>query len=250
MLPRLPKSQREPKIDPDVQLRLGAVVRACRKHLGITQDELAWRSNMHRTYIADIERGARNVTLKSIVSLARALDVTVGNLLTHATAATDVPPRFRTGGVLMGPGEILLIDDNPWDSALAARAFKKAKVTNPLRVVRDAETGLDLLFGRGRFARRKVAKPQLILLDLNLPGMSGLDFLRQVKMDRRTRDIPVVVLTVTQSDIMIVECGRLGAANYIVKPVGIDNLFRITPKLNLHLTVGPPVRVAPRARRV
>jgi CheY-like chemotaxis protein/DNA-binding XRE family transcriptional regulator len=249
MVPEVQKSPSVPKPGRDVQVKLGAVVRACRQHLGITQDELAWRSDMHRTYIADIERGARNVTLRSIVNLARALDVTVGSLLTHATAPGEVSPRFRNDGVLLGPGEILLIEDNPWDSAMAARAFKRAKVTNPLRIVRDAETGLDLLMGRGRYARKKPVKPHLILLDLNLPGMSGLDFLRQIKADRRTRDIPVVVLTITQSDIMIIECGRLGAENYIVKPIGIENFVRVTPKLNLQLTVGPLQKPAGPARR-
>ena len=77
---------------------------------------------------------------------------------------------------------------------MTARAFKRAK----FRIVRDEESGLDSLFGTGRYARRKPVQPQLILLDLHLPQMAGMEFLRRVKADERTRDIPVVVLTVSE----------------------------------------------------
>ena len=130
---------------------------------------------------------------------------------------------------------------------MAMRAFRRAKLTNPLRIVGEAEEGLAYVFGTGRLARRRITHPQLILLDLNLPGMSGLEFLRRIKGDKRTRNIPVVVLTVSQSDRNIIECGRLGAANYIVKPVAIESLVCVTPKLNLSLTLGEP-RIAGKHR--
>jgi CheY-like chemotaxis protein len=215
--------------------------------MGITQEELAWRANLHRTYITDIERGARNVTLNSIESLAKALQVTAGNLLSHAAtpAGTGMHPGAKTARTTVR--EILLIEDCATDAAMTAHAFKQAKVTNPLRIVSTAEDGLDYLFGNSRNAKRKRVRPQLILLDLNLPRMSGLEFLRHIKSDERSRDIPVVVLTVSQSDRMIIECGRLGAANYIVKPFGIEGLVRVTPRLNLHLTVGPPANTKNKA---
>lgn len=227
----------------DLQTRFGHLVRAYRRQLGITQEELAWRANLHRTYIADIERGARNVTLRSVQNLAKALEVTVGHLVSSTTvgdgldsaAAVSVGPE-QSGGI----GEILLVEDSPNDAAMTARAFVKAKIANPLRIVGDAESGLDYLFSTGAFASRHPVQPRLILLDLNLPQMSGLDFLRRIKGDERTRATPVVILTVSRSDQMIVECSRLGAENYIVKPVVIGNLIQVTPKLNLHLTVGPP----------
>jgi CheY-like chemotaxis protein/DNA-binding XRE family transcriptional regulator len=232
------------KVNPDLQTKLGLVVRRWRQQLGITQEELAWRADLHRTYIADIERGARNVTLQSIASLAKALQLTIGDLLSHATTPAGTAMRLRAKTTPKTVPEILLIEDSATDAAMAARAFKRAKVTNPLKIVCSAEDGLDYLFGSSRKGQR--ARPQLILLDLNLPQMSGLEFLRRIKSDERTRDIPVVILTVSQSDRMIIECGRLGAVNYIVKPFGIENFVRVTPKLNLHLTVGPPANVRSR----
>ena len=106
-------------------------------------------------------------------------------------------------------------------------------MANPLRIVRDAEEGLEFLFGAGRYASPRPTRPRLIFLDLNLPGMSGLDFLRRIKQEQQTRDIPVVALTVSKNDRTIIECGRLGVLNYIVKPLDIENIVRVTPKLNL-----------------
>jgi CheY-like chemotaxis protein len=196
---------------------------------------------MHRTYLADIERGARNVTLRSIVNLAMALQVTVGNLMAYATSPGSSIPILGDKSPSRAAGEILLVEDNALDAALTERAFKRARFTNPLRIIRDGEEALDYLHGAGTYAKRGGSRPQLILLDLNLPGMSGLELLRRLKGDKRTRDIPVVVLTMTQSDIIVIECCRLGAKNYIVKPIGIESLVKITPKLNMHLTLGTPV---------
>lgn len=183
-----------PKINLDLQTSLGAVIRACRNQLGITQEELAWRANMHRTYIADIERGARNVTLRTVAQLAKALQITVRNLFAYVTAQPGAALRVGTAIAPTEVQDILLVDHNAADAARTARAFKRAK----FRIVPDAEAGLDYLFGTGRYARRKPVRPQLILLDLHLPQMAGMDFLRRVKADARTRDIPVVVLTVSE----------------------------------------------------
>jgi CheY-like chemotaxis protein len=162
--------------------------------LGITQEELAWRADIHRTYLADIERGKRNVTLGTIANLAKTLQISVGHLF------ADVAARPRTTlpvGATTAPTDvqnILLVAPKAADAAMTARVFKRGK----LRVVRDAEAGLDYLFGTGRYARRKPVRPQLILLDLHLPQMSGMEFLQRVKGDERTRDIPVVFLTVAE----------------------------------------------------
>ena len=183
-----------PRVDSDLQTKLGAVVRACRDQLGITQEELAWRADMHRTYLADIERGARNVTLRTVANLAKALHISVGNLFTYVTARPGTALRAGAATAPTAGQDILLVGRNAADAAMPERAGQRAK----LRIVPDAEAGLDYLFGTGRHARRKPAPPQLILLDRSLPQMSGLEFLRRVKGDARTRDIPVVGLSVSE----------------------------------------------------
>ncbi len=187
------------------------------------------------------------MTLRSIANLANALQVTAAHLLAGATTGGR-----RTGGeaVPAGGREILLIEDSVTDAALTARAFKRANLSNPLKIVRSAEAAVDYCFGAGRYAKAGPAHPQLILLDLNLPGMSGLELLQRLKGDERTRSIPVVVLTVSRSDRMIIDCARLGAENFIVKPLDIGNFVRITPKLDLHLTVGAPFGTRNRAEAV
>ena len=185
--------------DADLQTKLGAVVRACRHRLGITQEELAWRANIHRTYLAEIEHGKRNVTLRTVANLAKTLPITIGHLFAYATAR---PRSTLRGGAATAPTEvqnILLVEHHARAAAETARAFRRARLANPIKIVRDGETGLNYLFGTGRYARRKPMRPQLTLLDLHLPQMSGLEFLQRIKEgDERTRDIPVVVLMVSE----------------------------------------------------
>jgi CheY-like chemotaxis protein len=229
-------------VSPDLQIKLGAIVRVRRQQLGITQEELAWRANLHRSYVADIERGGRNLTVRSVANLAKALQVTVGDLFSYAAP----PGEFSVPSEKAAPrpGEILVLEDSEADAALVIRAFRQARITNPLQIFAEAEEALDYLFGARRYSERPRPRPQLILLDLNLPRMSGLEFLRRIRADGRTDEIPVVVLTASQSDAAIAECGRLGALHYIVKPVGIEKVVRATSKLNLPLTLGLPMAAA------
>lgn len=147
------------------QTRLGSAVRTCRRQLGLTQEELAWRAEMHRTYLAEIERGKRNITMRSVTNLARALQVSVSGLMIHfdgglgSVGQTEATPL----------GEVLLVEDCPEDVAMTQRAFQQGKIANPLRVVRDGEEALHYLFGSGRHTGRTSRPPHLVLLDLNLP---------------------------------------------------------------------------------
>jgi CheY-like chemotaxis protein len=152
---------------------------------------------LHRTYVADVERGARNVTLWTIANLAKALHVTAGNLLSHTATPSGMALRNSVGSAPDEVREILLVDHRSTVAVTMAHAFERAKLANPIKIVRDGEAGLDYLFGTGRYAKRKPARPQLILLVLDLPKMSGEEFLLRVRGDERTRDIPVVPLTVS-----------------------------------------------------
>jgi two-component system, response regulator len=134
-----------------------------------------------------------------------------------------------------GEVEILLVEDNPSDAELALRALKKNHLANNVVVVTDGEEALDFIFARSAFSHRKVENgPKVILLDLKLPKVDGLEVLRAVKGDPRTRVIPVVVLTSSREECDIVESYRLGVNSYIVKPVDFDKFVAAVRDLGMY----------------
>lgn len=131
--------------------------------------------------------------------------------------------------------EILLVEDNPNDVELTAHALKKQNLANQLFVVRDGEQALDFLFARGAFVDREVKNaPRVILLDLKLPKVSGLEVLRQIRADPRTCKIPVVMLTSSQEEPDILESYQLGANSYIVKPVDFQHFMKTVSDLGMY----------------
>jgi CheY-like chemotaxis protein len=214
-----------------LKLLLGNAIKEQRNALGISQEELAARAGLHRTYVSEVERGERNPSITSIEKLAQALEVSFTSLFDR----TGRPSESREAV------EILLVEDNPIDVELTKSAFKKAQITNVLHVVNDGEAALDFVFARGSFADRlKARPPQLILLDLNLPNTSGLEVLREIKEDSRTQNIPVIILTISDRDRDIDECRRLGAETYIVKPVSFQNFSKVTTFLSLSWVLVEP----------
>jgi two-component system, response regulator len=137
--------------------------------------------------------------------------------------------------------EVLLVEDEPLDVELTLSAFKKARFTNPIHVVHDGYEAMEFIFGTGAYAqRRDVVRPGVILLDLNLPRLDGLALLRQLKSDKRTENIPVIVLTASRQDRDIAECRRLGVENYLVKPVDFRDFSEMTPHLELEWALVKP----------
>ncbi len=121
------------------------------------------------------------------------------------------------------PVEILLVEDNPNDAELALHAFKRYKISNNIHVVRDGVEALDYIFCTGSYASRDVNnRPKVILLDLKLPKVDGLEVLRRIREDEHTHNIPVVVLTSSREDRDIAECYKLGVNSYITKPVDFE----------------------------
>jgi CheY-like chemotaxis protein len=130
--------------------------------------------------------------------------------------------------------DILIVEDNRDDVEQTLRAFKKARIANSVQVVYDGEEALDFLFCAGRFAHRKMqGRPHLVLLDLNLPKIGGMEVLRRIKADKKMQSVPVVVLTASRDSQELLECQRLGAETYIIKPVDFLTLSQATPQLHL-----------------
>jgi two-component system response regulator len=119
--------------------------------------------------------------------------------------------------------EILLVEDNPQDLELTQRALRQANLTNCIHIARDGAEALEFLFCEGAHAGRKIEDgPKVILLDLKLPKLDGLQVLKRIKSDPRTRSIPVVVLTSSKEQNDVVESYHLGVNSYIVKPVNFE----------------------------
>ncbi len=143
--------------------------------------------------------------------------------------------------------EILLVEDNPADLDLALYALRHNNLVNQIQVARDGEEALDFLFGRGRYSNRAFDHfPKLVLLDLKLPKVDGMEVLRQLKSDGQTKTIPVVILTSSKEEKDLVQSYQLGVNSFIQKPVDFDQFRQIIKELQLYWLV---VNQPPPARR-
>jgi two-component system response regulator len=140
---------------------------------------------------------------------------------------------------------ILLVEDNPDDEALTLRAFSKNRITNPVVVARDGVEALDYLFGTGPFAGRDMTvMPAVILLDLKLPRIDGLEVLRRLRAEPHTALVPVVILTTSREQQDIFEGYSLGANSYIRKPVDFEKFIQAIGQLGLSwLVLNEPVEL-------
>jgi CheY-like chemotaxis protein/DNA-binding XRE family transcriptional regulator len=227
----------------DDQKSFGFSVRFWRELRGFSQEKLGERADLHRTYISDVERGARNLSLQSIARLSRALEVSISTLfppqLDEGVTSGSGHPELGTGIV-----DILYVEDNPEDVELALHAFKRALFANRVYVVQNGEEALDYLFCRGKYVGRHAAKRlPVVLLDLTLPKMSGLEVLRQIRANGRTAVTPVVILTGSKNSHDLNECERLGANAYLFKPVTFQRLSQMTPQLKLNWVLLEPTEI-------
>ncbi|MBI2859386.1 MAG: response regulator [Chloroflexi bacterium] len=131
--------------------------------------------------------------------------------------------------------EILLVEDNSSDAELALRALKKHNLANNVQWVKDGADAIDFLFASGKYASRNAEdRPRLVLLDLKLPKVDGLEVLQKIRQDPRTKTIPVVVLTSSREERDIVDSYRLGVNSYIVKPVDFDKFIKTVADLGYY----------------
>ena len=139
---------------------------------------------------------------------------------------------------------ILLVEDNPDDEELTLRALKRQKITNEIIVVRDGQEALDYLFGAGAYAGRDTRiQPQVVLLDINLPKVSGLDVLKLLRADERTRMLPIVILTSSTEERDLTAAYKNCVNSYIRKPVDFDQFTEAVRQLGLYwliLNESPP----------
>lgn len=147
-----------------------------------------------------------------------------------------------------GEFEILLVEDDPRDVKLTLHALRAEKVGNSVEVVRDGAEALDFLFRRGAYSDRPAdQQPKLVLLDLKLPKVDGLEVLREIKSNPQTRSIPVTILTSSTEERDLVESYRLGVNSYIQKPVDFDQFRNTVKTLGLYWLVvnrtSPPQRI-------
>ncbi|HEV2330828.1 MAG TPA: response regulator [Verrucomicrobiae bacterium] len=220
----------------DAKKCLGASVKFWRNRMGLSQEALAERSNMHRTYICDVERGARNVSLETIERLARALEISTFTLFFSFRKISSGKSGHLIADDMI---DILIVEDNPNEGEAALRALKRASLANRIEWVRDGQEALDFLFGDSLPQGRRRELPHLILLDLCLPRVDGLEVLRQIREDPLTRTIPVVALAGSRRGRDVAESQRLGTRACIIKPVDFRNLSEVVPRLNMQWVLKP-----------
>ncbi len=134
----------------------------------------------------------------------------------------------------MKDGTILLVEDSPDDEVLILRALKKANVTNKIDIVRDGAEALDYVFGAGAYDGRDVAHPTVTLLDLKLPKIDGLEVLKRLRGDPRTKANPVVILTSSDEHEDLIRCYNLGVNSYVRKPIEFGQFSETVAKLGLY----------------
>jgi two-component system response regulator len=130
--------------------------------------------------------------------------------------------------------EILIVEDDPNDAELITRALKKHNLANKLVLLKDGAEALDFLFGEGSFAQMDDGKPRVILLDLKLPKVNGIEVLRRIKSEERTKKIPVVILTSSREDRDLKDAYDLGVNSYVTKPIQFDEFAKVVSELGMY----------------
>jgi two-component system response regulator len=135
------------------------------------------------------------------------------------------------------PVDILLVEDNPTDAEMTLRALRRNNLANKVQWVKDGEQALEFMFRSGGFAERDPVPPKLVMLDIKMPKVDGIEVLRRLKANDETRTIPVVVMTSSNEERDVVESYRLGVNSYIVKPVQFESFLETVAKIGLYWVI-------------
>lgn len=130
--------------------------------------------------------------------------------------------------------DILLVEDNPNDAELTQRALRKHNIANRVEWVKDGEQALDYLFQRGAWTEQASSLPRVVLLDLRLPKIDGIEVLRAIRADPSTRDLPVVVLTSSKEERDVIDTYKLGVNSYIAKPVVFEEFAKVVAQIGMY----------------
>ena len=206
----------------DIRKEFGNAVRKARLELGLSQRSVAERAQLHRTYVTDVERGARNLSLVSISKLAHALEISIWKL-------------FSSNGHLesLCSGKnpaILLVQDDPVEAGLALKSFKNARLANPVHVVQNGASALAFLQARQGPGQLL----PLIVIDLALQSTESLEVLRQIRAHEMLRSAHTVVLTPSPGEAQLEQAMRLGAEGYIVKPLDFLSFSAATRQFDFY----------------
>lgn len=217
----------------------GLVVREFRKEQQLSQEELANLSGLHRTYITDIERGTRNVSLKNITRIAQAVKISLPELFSRFEMIAHEEEKVNASSKLeilpRNPVEILLVEDDLNFIELTLHTLRQWNIANMVHVVRTGPEALDFLFAEPPAKNRSLKVPKVILLDLYIPLVDGFSVLEQVRNNPATKNIPVVVLTSSSRETDKERCRRLGVEEYLTKPVNIETFSSVMRRLGFHL---------------
>lgn len=218
---------------------VGAVIRDARWELDFTQEELASRSGLHRTYITDVETGKRNISIESLEKIAAALNTPLSTLfqkleekqtqplhLVHRVPLNKTPVTRQI--------EILLVDDDISFIELTLHSFREANLKNVVHVARDGAEALEFIFATGDYENRKPPLTSLLIfLDLKLPKISGIEVLSKIRSSESTKDIPVIITTSSQSTSDFIKINELGIKYYLTKPINFSELTNIVSSYGL-----------------
>lgn len=194
---------------------IGSAVRTKRADLGMSQKTLAERCDLHPTYISELERGTRNLSVQALSQIAEALDLSFSQLAVLAEQGVQA---------IIEPLVVLLVEDNKSDVRLIQQALQRKTPAPVFKVLSDGASALQYLRKKGEFKREE--SPDLIILDLNLPKKSGREVLSEIKHDDKLRKIPVVVFSTSHAKDDIQRSYDLNANCFITKPVDADEFFK------------------------
>jgi CheY-like chemotaxis protein/DNA-binding XRE family transcriptional regulator len=217
----------------------GMVVREFRKERRMSQEELANRSGLHRTYITDIERGTRNVSLKNITRIAEAIGIGLPEMFARfevlSKQESAAPDDAAALSYRRKPVEILLVEDDENFIELTVHALERWNISNTVHVVRNGADALEFLFEHSPSNEQRVPNPKVILLDLNIPLVDGFEVLERIRNNPKTKEIPVVVLTSSSGEADKARCSALGVDEFLTKPINAELFSSVMRRLGFHL---------------